>query len=51
MSSSAALSTRVVQTTPEEMLAALTIFLAPYREASARRNAVATDSRVLRGRC
>jgi hypothetical protein len=47
-SSSAPLSTRVAETAPEEMLAALTAFLAPYRNASARRNAVAADSRVLR---
>ncbi len=38
----------LAKTAPEEMLAAVTAFLAPYRKASARRNAVAADSRVLR---
>jgi hypothetical protein len=36
------------ETAPDEMLAALTAFLTPYRNASDRRNAVAADSRLLR---
>jgi hypothetical protein len=39
----------VAETAPDEMLAALTALLTPpYRNASARRNAVAADSRVHR---
>jgi hypothetical protein len=39
---------RVAEAAPKEMLEALSAFLAPDHKASARRNAVAADSRVLR---